>query len=78
MLVDAAGRVTDIREYPRNDAHRLIEECMIAANVEAARLLKKHKLPALFRIHGKPDEDRIEELKRFLSMRGVRSTSPAT
>ena len=44
---------------------------MIAANVEAAGFLKKHKLPALFRIHGKPDEERIEELKRFLSMRGV-------
>jgi len=71
VLVDAAGMPTDIREYPRNDAHRLIEECMIAANVEAAGFLKKRKLPALFRIHGRPDEDRIEELKRFLSMRGV-------
>ncbi|MEX1995104.1 MAG: ribonuclease R [Steroidobacteraceae bacterium] len=71
VLVDAAGKVSDIREYPRNDAHRLIEECMIAANVEAAGFLKKHKLPALFRIHGKPDEERMEDLKRFLSMRGV-------
>jgi ribonuclease R len=71
VLVDAAGNPTDIRAYPRNDAHRLIEECMIAANVEAAGFLKKRHLPALFRIHGKPDEDRIEELKRFLSMRGV-------
>lgn len=44
---------------------------MIAANVEAARFLKKHKLPALFRIHGKPDEDRLAELKRFLAERGV-------
>jgi ribonuclease R len=71
VLVGADGRVTDIREYPRNDAHRLIEECMIAANVQAAGFLKKHKLPALFRIHGKPDEERMEDLKRFLSMRGV-------
>jgi ribonuclease R len=71
VLVDAAGKVADIREYPRNDAHRLIEECMIAANVEAAGFLKKHRLPALFRIHGKPDEERMEDLKRFLSMRGV-------
>jgi ribonuclease R len=71
VLVDAAGRPTDIREYPRNDAHRLIEECMIAANVQAAGFLKKKRLPALFRIHGQPDEDRIEELKRFLAMRGV-------
>ena len=67
----SAGSVTDIREYPRNDAHRLIEECMIAANVEAARFLKKHKLPALFRIHGRPEEDRIQDLKRFLALRGV-------
>jgi ribonuclease R len=71
VLVDSAGNPTDIRAYPRNDAHRLIEECMIAANVEAAGYLKKRRLPALFRIHGRPDEDRIEELKRFLSMRGV-------
>ncbi len=71
VLVDAAGRPTEIREYPRNDAHRLIEECMIAANVQAAGFLKKKHLPALFRIHGQPDEDRIEDLKRFLAMRGV-------
>jgi ribonuclease R len=71
VLVDAAGSPTGIREYPRNDAHRLIEECMIAANVQAAGFLKKRRLPALFRIHGKPDEERIEDLKRFLSMRGV-------
>jgi ribonuclease R len=71
VLVDAAGMPSDIRAYPRNDAHRLIEECMIAANVQAAGFLKKKKLPALFRIHGRPDEDRIEDLKRFLAMRGV-------
>jgi ribonuclease R len=71
VLVGADGRVEDIREYPRNDAHRLIEECMIAANVEAAGFLKKHRLPALFRIHGRPDEERLEDLKRFLAMRGV-------
>jgi ribonuclease R len=71
VLVDEAGRVTDIRAYPRNDAHRLIEECMIAANVEAAKFLKKHRMPALFRIHGQPDEERIADLKRFLAQRGV-------
>ncbi len=71
VVVDEAGRVAGIREYPRNDAHRLIEECMIAANVEAAKFLKRHKLPALFRIHGKPDEDRLADLKRFLALRGL-------
>ena len=71
VLVDDSGQVTDIRAFPRNDAHRLIEECMIAANVEAAKFLKKHRMPALFRIHGVPEEDRIADLKRFLAMRGV-------
>jgi ribonuclease R len=71
VLVDESGQVTDIRAFPRNDAHRLIEECMIAANVEAARFLKKHRMPALFRIHGVPEEERITDLKRFLAMRGV-------
>jgi ribonuclease R len=71
VLVDEDGKVSDIRAFPRNDAHRLIEECMIAANVEAARFLKKHGMPALFRIHGQPEEERIVDLKRFLAMRGV-------
>ncbi|MBM5811733.1 MAG: ribonuclease R [Gammaproteobacteria bacterium] len=71
VVMDAAGNVADIREFPRNDAHRLIEECMIAANVEAARFLKRHKLPALFRIHGRPDPERLQELQRFLAERGL-------
>jgi len=71
VLVDEAGRVTGIGAYPRNDAHRMIEECMIAANVEAARFLKRHRMPALFRIHGVPEEERVQDLKRFLALRGV-------
>ena len=71
VILDAAGSVADIREFPRNNAHRLIEECMIAANVEAARFLKKHGLPALFRIHGRPDPERLIELQRFLAQRGL-------
>jgi ribonuclease R len=71
VVVDAEGKVADLRAYPRNDAHRLIEECMIAANVEAARFLKKHKMPALYRVHAQPDEERILELKRFLATRGI-------
>ncbi|HUO79221.1 MAG TPA: ribonuclease R [Steroidobacteraceae bacterium] len=71
VIVGADGRVADLRAYPRNDAHRLIEECMIAANVEAARFLKKHRMPALYRVHAQPDEERILELKRFLATRGL-------
>jgi len=71
VVVGADGRVADLRAYPRNDAHRLIEECMIAANVEAARFLRKHDLPGLYRVHATPDEERILELKRFLATRGI-------
>jgi ribonuclease R len=64
---DERGRVAAIHERVRNDAHKLIEECMIAANVEAARFLRKARIPALYRVHPGPDEDRIEELKLFLA-----------
>ena len=71
VVVGADGKVAELKTYPRNDAHKLIEECMIAANVEAAGFLKKHKMPALFRVHAHPDEERILELKRFLATRGL-------
>jgi len=71
VIIGTDGRVADLKAYPRNDAHRLIEECMIAANVEAARFLKKQGLPALYRVHATPDEERILELKRFLATRGL-------
>ncbi len=64
---DAEGRIAGFIEQPRNDAHRLIEECMIAANVEAARFLRKHKIPTLYRVHGQPEEERLEQLRQFLS-----------
>ena len=71
VVVGEDGRVADLRTYPRNDAHKMIEECMIAANVEAAKFLKKHKMPALYRVHAQPAEERVLELKRFLGTRGI-------
>jgi ribonuclease R len=68
---DADGRVAAFVEYTRNDAHRLIEECMIAANVQAAKFLKKHRIPALYRVHGQPEEDRLEQLRQFLQGFGI-------
>ena len=65
------GRVAEIVPVHRNDAHRLIEECMISANVAAARFFEKHKLPALYRVHAEPDPARIEELRGFLAGLGV-------
>ncbi|MET0660544.1 MAG: VacB/RNase II family 3'-5' exoribonuclease, partial [Steroidobacteraceae bacterium] len=64
---DADGRIAALVEQSRNDAHRLIEECMIAANVQAARFLKKHKIPTLYRVHGEPEADRLEQLRTFLA-----------
>jgi len=72
---DANGKIAAIVEYTRNDAHRLIEECMIAANVQAARFLQKHKIPTLYRVHGQPEEDRLEQLREFL--RGFAIMLPA-
>ncbi len=60
------GRVAKILPRPRNDAHRLIEECMIAANVEAAKFLRRHRLATLYRVHDGPEEERFEELRVLL------------
>src|SRR5690606_34456561 len=68
---DAHGRVAAFVEHARNDAHRLIEECMIAANVQAARFLKRHKIPTLYRVHGRPEEERLEQLRLFLQGFGI-------
>lgn len=68
---DSEGSVSAVVRYPRNHAHRLIEECMVTANVEAARFLKRTKMPALFRNHPPPEEDRIEKLAGFLRTVGM-------
>jgi ribonuclease R len=64
--LDKDGTVKKIVSVPRNDAHRLIEECMIAANVQAAKFLRKHKIPGLYRVHAKPDPERFEDLRQYL------------
>ncbi|MEJ1296049.1 MAG: ribonuclease R [Candidatus Sedimenticola sp. (ex Thyasira tokunagai)] len=56
----------------RNDAHRLIEECMLAANVATARLLLRKKQPALYRNHEGPKEEKLLNLKEFLGEVGLR------
>jgi len=61
------GEITAIVPLLRNDAHKLIEECMIAANVAAAGFVLKHKLPAPLRIHEPPRSERLEVLSAFLN-----------
>jgi ribonuclease R len=62
-----AGTIDGFHAVMRNDAHRLIEECMIAANVEAAVALRMAKAKSLYRVHGQPEDKRVTELQKVLS-----------
>jgi ribonuclease R len=64
-------RVERIVPVVRNDAHRVIEECMLAANVAAARFLLRKKQPALYRIHEGPAEEKLTDLREFLGELGL-------
>lgn len=68
---DAEGQVANIRLYQRHDAHRLIEEFMIAANVEASKFIARAGLPMLYRVHEPPPADKLEELEEFLRAHGL-------
>jgi ribonuclease R len=66
------GMVDDIQPYSRNDAHKLIENFMISANVCAAKFIEKHGVPASFRCHNPPPEGKIKDLTTFLKGLGVK------
>ncbi len=65
-------KIERIEPVVRNDAHRLIEECMISANVAAGRLIERHKVNALYRVHASPSEEKIEDLHAYLNELGLR------
>ncbi|RNF86411.1 ribonuclease R [Montanilutibacter psychrotolerans] len=66
FVLGAQGEVVQAGMLQRNDAHRLIEECMIAANVEAAKFLLAHQISAPYRIHERPPEQKYADLQEFL------------
>jgi len=68
-------KIETIEPVERNQAHLVIEECMIAANICAARLLKRKKIPALFRIHEGPNADKLPNLAEFLMSFGIKLKS---
>jgi ribonuclease R len=72
ILFDDESKVERIVPLVRNDAHKLIEECMLAANVAAARFLLRKKLPALYRIHEGPQVEKLIDLRTFLGELGLR------
>ncbi|WP_303291439.1 ribonuclease R [Marinobacter sp. SS5-14b] len=71
VVFDANRKIEEIVPVHRNDAHKIVEECMLCANVATARFLKKHKVPALYRVHNGPSEERLGNLRLFLSELGL-------
>jgi ribonuclease R len=71
ILFDEQRKIRKIVPLERNDAHRLIEECMLAANVCAAEYLKKHKVPIPYRIHEGPTPEKLLDLREFLKELGL-------
>ena len=71
MIFNAQGKIERILPIKRNDAHRLIEECMLAANVCASDFLQKHKQPTVYRIHEGPTPEKLVALRDFLKEFGV-------
>ena len=69
---DDNRKISRISPRERNDAHKMIEECMIAANRSAAIFLKKHQLPSLYRAHDGPKTEKVEDLREFLVEFGLR------
>ncbi len=65
------SKIGQILPQQRTDAHRIIEECMLCANVAAAQFLQKHRLPALYRIHQGPQLKKLTELRAFLAEKGL-------
>ena len=66
MVFNDNGKIDRIEASTRNEAHRLIEECMLAANVCASDFLKTHEHPALYRIHEGPTPEKLEALRTFM------------
>ena len=66
MIFNDNGKIDRIEASTRNEAHRLIEECMLAANVCASDFLKEHEHPALYRIHEGPTPEKLEALRTFM------------
>jgi ribonuclease R len=65
-------KIEKIVPYERFDSHRVIEECMLCANICAARFLEKNEQPGLYRVHEGPTEEKLNDLRRFLNEMGLK------
>ena len=71
VVLGPGGEVAHVEPAPRRVSHQLIEECMLAANVAAARRLARGRVPFLYRVHPPPDEEALRELGAFLGRAGI-------
>jgi len=78
FVIDAGERVRAVELRVRNQAHRLIEECMILANVAVAQELEKTHTGTLYRVHGTPEDEKLERLASTLASLGIEAHIPQT
>ncbi len=71
IVFDPSRKIEEIVPVHRNDAHKIVEECMLCANVATARFLKKHKIPALYRVHDGPSPERLAAVRLFIGELGL-------
>ena len=71
IVFDEQRKIKNIVPLERNVAHKMIEECMLAANVSAAKFLEQHDLPALYRVHASPKPEKLAALRDFLKELGI-------
>lgn len=78
IVFNEQRKIERVVPVERNVAHRMIEECMVAANVAAAQRLTKREMPALYRVHGAPEADAVADVRSFLGERGLSMGGGAT
>ncbi len=71
FIFNEQRKIAGIEAVIRNDAHKIIEECMILANVATAKFVEKHQVPALFRVHDKPSSDKFANFVSYLAELGI-------
>ena len=74
VMLDEKGRILSVAPRDRLDAHRLVEDYMIAANVAAARALEAKKAPVMYRVHEAPSREKLVALKDYLATFGIEFT----
>lgn len=76
VWLDEEGRATKLERIENDISHQLIEEFMLAANEAVAAMLKNRLVPTVYRIHEKPDPDRLKEFREIAGTHGIRMGNP--